>query len=426
MIDEMLTGGIRHDEMRRRNRSLVIAAIRRIDRPSRTEIAGLTGLSQSTISAIASDLIAEGIMLETEHGTNATLSRRGRPQVALALNPDAACAVCIHLSFNQLAATVVDYSGTTIESRSQRLNTLTLSRQALIDAVIQTIQDVTEQHGRFMRIVFAIQGVTDAAGKEMLWSPIILHSHIPFGRLLEETFCVPVSVHNDCNLITTALHWKNPERYDKNFVAVLLSHGIGMGLMLNGRIFTGIRSSGGEFGHMTHKPDGSLCRCGRRGCIEAYAGTYAIKRRAQGEYALNESLTDMHDTNTDLAALLTKARAGDELTRQAFREAGEAIGFGLSNLFSLIDPVPVAMIGPGTSAFDILEPEIRAAIGETAAGQNAQDISFEVWPDDTPLIQQGCAMEALNSVDHEISAPGLRTEGRSNHDSIHALSRISA
>jgi len=405
----MLTGGIRHDEMRRRNRSLVIAAVRRVGKPSRTEIAGLTGLSQSTISAIASDLIAEGIMLETEHGTNAASSRRGRPQVALALNPDAAKAVCLHLSFNHLAATIVDYSGTTIKSMSRRLNTLALSRQALIDAVVLAVHEITDQQGQFMRIVFAVQGVTDAAGNEVLWSPIISHGHIPFGTLLEETFGVPVSVQNDCNLIATALHWRNPKRYGNNFLAVLLSHGIGMGLMLNGRIFTGIRSSGGEFGHMIHKPDGSLCRCGRRGCIEAYAGSYAIQRRAQGQCTVNEPLEDTH--GTDLAALLVKARTGDDLARQAFREAGEAIGFGLGSLFSLIDPAPVAMIGHGTAAFDILEPEIRAGLEQTAAGQNARDISFEIWPDETPLIQQGCAMEALSSVDHDVFGPGIRIDG---------------
>lgn len=405
----MLTGGIRHDEMRRRNRSLVISAVRRAGKPSRTEIAGLTGLSQSTISAIAADLIAEEIMLETIHETMSAPPRRGRPQVALTPNPRAAKVVCVHLSFNHLAATLVDYSGNVIQSAAHRLNTLALSRQGMLDAAIHAVHEIAGQENRFQRISFAVQGIIDAEGNEVLWSPIMSHSNIPFGPALREAFGVPVDLQNDCNSIATALHWKNPERYGKNFIAILLSHGIGMGLMLNGRIFTGIQSSGVEFGHMTHQPNGSLCRCGHRGCIEAYAGSYAIWRRAQGDGILEDPLGDTH--GVDLQALLVKARANDEHAKLAFREAGEAIGFGLGSLFSLIDPAPVALVGHGTAAFEFLEPEIRQSLGRTAGGQNAKNITFEVWPDEVPLIQEGCAMEALSRVDHDIFGQGPRPDG---------------
>src|SRR5690606_7814200 len=159
---------------------------------------------------------------------------------------------------------------------------------------------------------------------------------------------------------------------------------------------------GGEFGHMIHKPDGSLCRCGRRGCIEAYAGSYAIQRRAQDEN-LHAPLADTH--GADLQSLLATARASEGPARLAFREAGQAIGFGLGSLFSLIDPAPVALIGHGTAAFDILEPEIRTALAQTAAGDIASELAFEVWPDEVPLIQEGSAMSALISVDQDVFGP---------------------
>lgn len=408
----MLTGGIRHEEMRQRNRWLVIAAVRQAGKPSRTEISGQTGLSQSTISAIAADLIDQGILWETGHDTNMSPPRRGRPQVALMLNPQAAKVVCIHLSFNQLTATLVDYSGNVIQSTERHLSTLTLTRQELIDATILAVREVTNGHEHVMRIVFAVQGVTDAEGNEVLWSPILAHHQIPFGPVLAEIFGVPVSLQNDCNMIATALRWKNPERYGENFVAVLLSHGIGMGLMLNGQIFTGTRSSGGEFGHITHKPHGALCRCGRRGCIEAYAGSYAIWRRAQGGSTMDDPLIDTH--GADLRALLIRAQAGDNLALQAFHEAGEAVGFGLGTLFSLIDPAPVALVGHGTAAFSILEPEIRRGLDKTAGGQNADNLHFEIWPDEVPLIQLGCAMEALTNIDHDVFGPGLKISNQSH------------
>ena len=159
-------------------------------------------------------------------------------------------------------------------------------------------------------------------------------------------------------MIALALRSHDPERYRNDFIAILLSHGIGMGMVLRGELFTGTQSSGGEFGHMIHRPGGALCRCGRRGCIEAYAGNYAIWRNAQGMPEDSPPVADISDA--DIAALADRARRDDGPEREAFRKAGEALGFGLGSLFALIDPAPVAMVGHGALAFDLLEPSIRA------------------------------------------------------------------
>lgn len=402
-----MTAGIRHDEMRKRNRALVIAAVRQAGQPSRTEIARLTGLSHSTISAIAAGLIEEGTMREVGLG-EAVPARRGRPQVAIGLNPDAASVVCLYLSFNKLSAVLVDYCGRVIDERQHRLSTLTASRQELLDAAVSAVQEITCGGAEFLRIAFAVQGITDAEASTLLWSPITPQSDVPFGPTLEKVFNVPVTVQNDCNMMALALRWLKPERYGDNFVAILLSHGIGMGLMLNGKIFTGTHSSAAEFGHMIHKPGGALCRCGRSGCIEAYAGIYAIWRRAHGRSPDEKPVA--HIEAAEMEALAQLARREEGPARQAFREAGQAIGFGLGNLFALVDPAPVAIIGRGTAAFDILEPEIRRSLALTAGGQHGEAISFETRPNEVPLIQHGAAMTALTSLDREIFGPGTHAD----------------
>src|SRR5690606_11074222 len=101
----------------------------------------------------------------------------------------------------------------------------------------------------------------------------------------------------------------------------------------------GTRSSGGEFGHMIHIPGGDLCRCGRHGCIEAYAGNYAIWRNARGLHERDGFVAHIEDH--DMLELAETARAHDGPERAAYRTAGEAIGTGLGSLFALIDPAPV-------------------------------------------------------------------------------------
>jgi predicted NBD/HSP70 family sugar kinase len=405
-----MTVGVRHDDLRRRNRAMVLSALRAAGQPSRTEIAGLTALSNSTISAISSSLIEEGVLLEVKGGEN-SLARRGRPQVALALNPDLASIVAVMLTLNHLSATMIDFAGNTVDEEIERLPTQAMDRDALIMSVIGCVRRLVERQrgdGRKpSRIALAVQGITSSDSSTMLWSPITPQQDTPFAPALAAAFGVPATVENDCNMIAVALKWRHPKRYRDDFFAVMLSDGIGMGLMTKGKLFSGTHSSGGEFGHMIHIPDGALCRCGRRGCIEAYAGNYALMRNATGGREDDPPAGDFGQA--EMQKFADAARASDGPERAAFVTAGRAIGFGLGSLFAVFDPAPVAVVGPGAHAFDILEAPIREAIARTAGGQHSGAISFEAEPNEMPLIKQGCAMTALSAVDAELVAPGAVT-----------------
>lgn len=404
--------GIRHDDLRRQNRAMVLTAVRRAAGVSRTEIASMTGLSHSTISAISSDLIDEGILLQLK-GAEVTALKRGRPQVALGLNPDAAHVLTIVLALNTLSLSLVDYAGGTILESNVRLPTTTMGRRELSDAVIVAIEDLLSTHSSPslpMRASMAVQGIIDAHGRELLWSPISPHTHVPFAQMLEDRFGFPVTIENDCNMIAIALRERSPERYRDNLTAIMLSNGIGMGLILGGRLFNGSVSSGGEFGHMTHEPDGALCRCGRHGCIEAYAGNYAIMRNARSQSRWTQPDADIDERA--MVALAADARAGEGPEREAFQIAGRAIGYGLGSLFALYDPTPVAIVGPGTAAFDIIEPALREALARTAGGQDAGSLRFELELDERPLIRAGCAHSALAHIDEHVFASQASTMPR--------------
>jgi predicted NBD/HSP70 family sugar kinase len=402
-----MTAVTRSDDVRRQNRRVVISVLRQHGRLSRTDICAQTGLSASTVSAITADLIGENILREVRDG-EMTVLRRGRPQVALGLNPEAATIVALVLSMNTLSAALINYAGDVVETAQRKLPTLKLSKPELLAAAVAMAGELIARSSkagmRVRRIVFGVQGITDSAERTLLWSPITQHTDIALADAVEDAFGIPVTIENDCNMIALALRARRPERYRDNFIAVMLSHGIGMGLMLKGQLFMGTASSGAEFGHMNHVPDGALCRCGRRGCIEAYAGNYAIWRHARG---LAEEEAPAVDIDVEeMQALAAQARDHDGPEREAFRRAGEALGFGLGSLFSLIDPAPVVFIGQGALAFDLIEGPMREALAKTAGGQHHRLPTFETEPDERPLIREGCASLALTFVDREIFAAG--------------------
>src|SRR5437016_1621358 len=175
--------GIRHVDLRRRNRAMVLAAVRRAGQPSRTEIAATTGLSHSTISAISSDLIGEGILIESKPSEAGAL-KRGRPQVGLGLYPEAAAVMTVVLSLNFLSVAVIDYAGQVISEEQRRLDTLTMARDALIGECMAIVrrrfEDPDFDVRGIARIALAIQGITDTRARAMLWSPITPHTDIAF------------------------------------------------------------------------------------------------------------------------------------------------------------------------------------------------------------------------------------------------------
>ncbi len=405
----MLTEVVRPDDVRRGNRRRVIATLRRGGAMSRTDITNTTGLSAATVSAITSDLLAQGILRHGDSGDHAgNGGARGRPKVALAINPDAAMVGAVIFQLHSISASIIDYSGAVVSEATAVVETLQAGRDELRGALVSCVEDALGPLGKnrlqMKRIAVGVQGVTDVNGRQVNWSPVTREKALPMADWLEDVFRVPARLSNDCDMIARALNWRDPERYGSNFGAVLLDHGVGMGLFLRDTIINGTRSSGIEFGHMTHIPGGALCRCGNRGCIEAYAGDYAIERRATGEDTGSVPIGMTHEP--DIAAIAQKAREGDASAVAAFREAGGAIGYGLANLFALVDPFPVALIGSGTAGFDVMEPAIRDAMAHTMAGRMANGIAIEHYIDERPLMREGCAVSALLVLDDELADGG--------------------
>lgn len=406
-----IDGFTRSDDVRKGNRRRVLAAIRRRPGQSRSEIAISTGLSPATVSAISNELIGEGLVKTDpgEPGPRIAAGGRGRPKVALAINPDYGIVVSVTFQFNYISAAAIDFSGTVRGSHSIETGTRECSAAALRQAIGDTIREALARSGlagraRLLRIAAACQGTTNVEGTVLAWSPITPLKDIEIARWIEEDFGVPASAHNDCDLIARALNWRYPERYDENYAAILLAGGVGMGLVLRGNLINGTASSGTEFGHMVHMPGGDLCRCGRLGCIEAYAGDYAIERRARGLSGRAEPTAQLNAP--DIAAIAQRARLGDRNAIAAAEAAGMALGYGLANMFTLVDPFPVALVGQGTIAFDLMEKPLREALSQAMTSGEASDIAIDCFPEERPLLQDGCAIHALECVDLEAAESG--------------------
>ncbi|MFZ2099037.1 MAG: ROK family transcriptional regulator [Oricola sp.] len=394
-----MTVVLRSDDMRRRNRLRIIEIVRRKRAISRGEIAQSAALSPATVSTISNDLIAEGVLI-ARGNENGVSAGRGRPSVDLSVNPQFRHAVLIILKIGVVHVSVVDYSGVEIAQQKFDLDlsnvTLEEFRATLISEIRQTWESTGLPSGQLARIAVGVQGTTDIGGTQILRSPMTPLTDIPIALWLHEEFGAPVRLANDCDLIARALNWRDPERYSHNFAAILLAHGVGMGLFLRGQIINGTQSSGTEFGHMLHELEGALCRCGAKGCIEANAGDYAIVRRFSGQPVDAEPARRIEPG--EIARIASAAREGDELARETFALAGRALGSGLAGIYALVDPFPIVIVGHGAIAFDMMEPALREALANSNAAA-AKDVPIDIYLDEMPLVLEGCGIGALSEID---------------------------
>lgn len=159
----------------------------------------------------------------------------------------------------------------------------------------------------------------------------------------------PVFLENDANLFALGEHWLGAGRGHDQMLGVTLGTGVGGGLILNGRVWSGTQGTTGEVGHITLDPDGRRCHCGNRGCLETLASgfwavTWVKEQLAQGASSWLEELYRRDPDALGGEALVVAARQGDPLALKAFERVGKALGQAIATVVHLLG-IPRVVIG---------------------------------------------------------------------------------
>jgi glucokinase len=195
----------------------------------------------------------------------------------------------------------------------------------------------------------------------------------PLRQRLAGAFALPCIVDNDAKAMALGEHWLGAGQGVGNMLGMVVSTGVGGGVILDGRLLHGRRGNAGHIGHIITWPDGPPCGCGARGCVEAIAsGTGIARRVAEAQAADRATAVPPGATAIEVAAA---ARAGDPLARELFREAGEAVGRGIASAAALLD-MELAVIGGGIAlqAWDLLGPSLRAEVRRAARLDFTRDL----------------------------------------------------
>lgn len=363
---------MRHDERMSGNRVIssltdvratnLAAVLRhvRVHAPcSRTDVASATGLNKATVTSLVGELLDRRLLRETGPAGN----RIGRPASLLALEGRPFAAVGIEVAVDYLTAVAVDLSGSRLLSWRRSfpgLGTPAGRPESAVAALAGRVTaKLTGQGRRILGLTVAVPGAV-AADDTVRFAPHLGWADLDLRPALAKALHDPaydVVIENDANLAVVAEHRSGTHAGAPDLIALLGGAGVGAGIIAGGRLVRGDRGRAGRVGHLQLEPGGPLCRCGRHGCLDAYAGLPALIRAALPDAADDGPITDYAP---ELARLATMAGAGDPTALAALTTAGRRLGQAVSLLSDLLDPRAVVLGGTFTDLAPWLLPAVEA------------------------------------------------------------------
>jgi predicted NBD/HSP70 family sugar kinase len=345
------------ESLRRLNRLRVLETVQHRGAASRVDIVRSTGLSRTTVSSLVAQLLAEDVLIERpDRQPQPAVPNVGRPPTLLSLNPTGGGVLGIHFGHDSVRIAVTDLSCTVLDEAAGELPVGYQARD-VFDDVADTALDLVRRCGLTVDRVIGLGVAVSTpvnAGAQALRVPAVLTGWDDVDLVAEwrARLPLPVFVGNDANLGAVAEWTFGAGRGVDDFVYVMLSDGVGAGLVLNGLLYEGASGTAGEIGHVVVARDGFVCRCGSRGCLETVAGAGALIS------AFSHSM----GPGTTLDAVLSLARDGDPGAVRLIEDAGRAVGRALSGICTVLDPRLVIVGGKTSAAGEPLLAGIRAAL----------------------------------------------------------------
>jgi glucokinase len=271
----------------------------------------------------------------------------------------------VDLGGTNLRIAAVDEQGKLIEKVTLGTK-VSLGRDHVIGDMCDAIQRMSERFRKsapLLGIGIGVPGIIDMETGVVRESPNLPDwVNYPARAAIEQRLKTVVILENDANVAALGEKWLGAAKDFSDMAMLTLGTGVGGGLVLGGAIWRGANGMAGEFGHTTVEPEGQLCGCGNRGCLEQYASATAVVRMAREAIANDggSALARAAQSDSEFSAksIYNLAMQGDEDARRIFRYVGRCLGIVLSAMINSLN-LPIYVIGGGaSSAWDAFSPSI--------------------------------------------------------------------
>jgi predicted NBD/HSP70 family sugar kinase len=368
-------------DLRRGNRASLLRHLYFEGPLSRQELGRDTGLSAGSISNVVGELLADGMVEEA----GAVGSDGGRPRILLQAAAGYGYVVGVDVGETRVRVELFDLALTERASADLPLSDgghdVDHVVRLALDGIASVVREAGVDEREVLGVGVGVPGIVEqgdpgeaASGRG---DGVIVHGQtigwdaVPLGRLLRAGTSLPLYVDNGAKTLGQAEMWFGGGRGARDVVIALIGSGVGAAVVADGKPYQGATSSAGEWGHTTLAVGGRVCRCGSRGCLEAYVGAEALLGRWAGapagvsEESALSALVAAADGDPEAAALLT--------------EAAQYLGAGIADLINLFNPQRIVIGGwAGLLLGPRLLPEVREVAAAYALRQPSAQTSIEL------------------------------------------------
>lgn len=270
----------------------------------------------------------------------------------------------IDIGGTKISAGVVDSSGNLIDS--SKCSTPAEGGKDLISSVVNLVKELNKKY-EIKGIGISIAALISSDYGTIVGAPNIANlSKLNFVNEIKEEFKLPIIVENDANAAMWAEFKFGSAKGLNPVMFFIIGTGVGGGLVIDGKLFKGANGIGAEFGHMCVVPNGLLCGCGAKGCIEQYASGGALIRYANEALLANpdksEEVLSFGEGKLSGTALTKAAKAGNELALAAFSKQADWLGLACASYSLIIDPQAIIIGGGVVDAGELFLAPVRAAM----------------------------------------------------------------
>ncbi len=349
--------GQRSETAHRANLSAILRGLHEHGPQSRSELVGATGLTRSAIRALVGELVAAGLVTEADA---IRLGTPGRPSPLVRLNATGAVVLSLEILVDSIAAAVIGLGGDVLQHVRLERPRGAQTVEAVGAALASLAADLRSRGDwPIVGIGVAVAGVVRRSDGLVSMAPNLGWTDVPLGARLARSLSVamPISVMNDADAGVLGEYHRGAAKGVDNVLYVSGEVGVGGGLIVDGRLLTGVAGFAGEIGHVTVRPNGAPCRCGSTGCWETEVGEGRL-------LALAGHPPDAGRAGID--AVLREAEAGSEPARAAIAHVGTWLGIGLAGLVNILNPRLVILGGPNSRIYPLVREAVDAELSRYA------------------------------------------------------------
>ena len=363
------------------NKQIALTLIREHQPISRADLARLMETSRANITLLINQLLQDALVRE---GAQASQTVRGRKPTFLYINSKKSVAVAVDVRASRTFVMITDSIGKQI-GHIVSFATKFDPEEFVKDLGVQVRKALLEFAGTTEcdGIGIVVPGMPDRKTGIVIHAPTLRWRNVnlvdPLKREFEGT---EIHLENSGKACALSQIWSTrADGLGLNDIAyVSVSDGVGVGVVMNGELVRGKHNTAGEFGHVPLSIDGPQCSCGANGCWEAYISNPATLSRYFGRDVSSRQPQAVDVADFTIEDLITRARGGDSKALMAVHSTARYLGLGLASIINAVDPSQIYIGGEITEAWDIIEPEVRAAIKERVLTVELGEVPIRIVP----------------------------------------------